>query len=133
MSVDLNQLQQEITNVLPHLQVEFLDDKIHIHHFGIENLTIEIDNRIIFRFYKITNLNPQDVGLYLQTKMNFDKIARKYIKEDSFYLYPNDSFKSDAKGSFEKRMFIIRTLMEAHEALITLKNELEPENKTISK
>jgi len=127
MPVDLNQLQQEITNVLPNLQVEILGEKIHIHHFGIENLTIEIDNRIIFRFYKITNLNPQDVGLYLQTKMNFERISRKYLKEDSFYLYPNDSFNPDAKGSFEKRMFIIRTLMDAFEALKKLKNELEPE------
>lgn len=126
MPVDLNQLQQEITNVLPNLQVEQLGEKIHIHHFEIKNFTIEIDNRIIFRFYKITNLSPQDVGLYLQTKMNFDRISRKYIKENSFYLYPNDSFKSDAKGSFEKRMFIIRTLMDAYEALTKLKNELKP-------
>ncbi len=125
----LPQLQQEIKQLLPDLEVESSATKIEIFNFGLKDLKVELDNRIIFRFYKIKDLKPQDVGLYLQTKMNFERISRKYIKEDSFYLYPNDSFKSDSKGSFEKRMWALRILKNAHEILIQLKDELKLEKK----
>jgi hypothetical protein len=124
MTVDLKLLQQEIFKLFPDLQVELEDGQIKIDHFVLNNLIIEIDNRLIFRFYKITDLQPEDVGLYLQTKMDFEKISRKYIKEDSFYLYPNDSFTSDSVGSFKKRMFLLRALKEAHIALSLLKEEV---------
>lgn len=124
MPENITQLKKEIKALIPDLKLEATDEKIEISDFGFKNLKVEIDNRIIFRFYKVADLNPGDVALYLQTKMDFSRISQKYIKEDSFYLYPNDSFKSDPKGAFEKRMFILRTIKDAHEALIELKKEL---------
>ena len=124
MSEKMEQLQKEIQALIPELNLEASDDKIQISDFGLKDLRVEVDNRIIFRFYKVAELNPGDVALYLQTRMDFTRISQKFIKEDSFYLYPNDSFKSNSKGEFEKRMYVLRTLKDAHEALIELKNEL---------
>lgn len=124
MPENITRLENEIKALIPDLKLEAKNEKIAISDFGFNELKVEIDNRIIFRFYKVADLKPRDVALYLQTKMDFTSISRKYIKEDSFYLYPNDSFKSDTKGAFEKRMFILRTIKDAHEALIELKDEL---------
>ncbi len=127
MSENFKELQKGINALFPNLKVEASADIIHIPAFGLKDLKVEIDNRIVFRFYKISYLNPEDVALYLQTKMNFDRISKKYFKKDSFYLYPNESLNSDPKGAFEKRMFILRIIKDAQEALSQLKIELGAE------
>lgn len=125
MSEFLQKVQKEIESLLPHLKINIQKEKLIITDFSLEGLIIEIDNSLIFRFYKIKDLNPKDVSLYLETRLDLSRVRKKYLKADSFYIYPNDSFSSNPKGVFAKKMWIVGTIRDAYQALETLKQDLK--------
>ena len=128
MSEFLSAIQKDLEKLLPTLKLNIQNEKLFISDFSLEGLNLEIDNRLIFRFFKVSNLNPKDVSLYLETQLDLSRVKNKYLKADSFYLYPNDSFYSNAKGVFEKRMWIVGTIRDAYQALEKLKQDLKIEN-----
>ncbi len=127
MSEFLTDIQTDLEKLLPHLKMNFQNEKLIISDFVLEGLKIEITNSVVFRFYNVIDLKPEDVSLYLQTQLDFSKVKNKYIKDSSFYLYPNDSFYSNAIGKFEKRMWIVRTIQNSYQSLEKLKKDLKIE------
>jgi hypothetical protein len=124
MTEYLQLIREDLNKLLPNLDIQLNNNELSIHDFGLPGLNITVDNRVILRLYKIKVLSPEDVSLYLQTKLTLENISNKYLNEGSIYLYPASSFETNKRGNFERRMWTIRVLKEAKEALDNLNREI---------
>lgn len=125
MSEYISELQVEIEKMLPEVKVVKQEKHLELLDFGLEGLKVILDNRLVFRLFKVEDLRSEDLSLYLQTKLNFSRFSHKFLNKESLYFYPNESFGSNPFGTFEKRMSVLALLIDAHKVLTQLKQDLE--------
>lgn len=114
-------IQIDINKRFPELSIQIEEKKMTISGFTIDEIRIvDNDGKLIIRCNKITTLVPRNVAEYIFTYLNTENVPIQYNSDACLYLYPSQTFDQSQIGSFDRRMWMLRTIDSLQKILSSL-------------
>lgn len=114
-------IQVDIKQRFPELSIQAAEKKMEISGFAIDEIRIvDNDGKLIIRCNKITTLVPRHLAEYIFTYLNTENAPIQYNSDACLYLYPSQTFDRSHIGSFDRRMWVLRTIDSLQKILSSL-------------
>lgn len=102
-------LREELLLLYPSLVIENTNKGLEIYDFILDGLRITIDNRLVLRLDKVSDVSKEALITYLS--IHLEKGVNRIVNKTGLYYYykgyNNHLYANYAINLFEKRMWII--------------------------